>query len=97
MEEIDYRDAAPWPAAPDGTGLSEIIPRFPDRAFDVGIAESHAVDMCAGMAKVGMKPFVTVYSTFLQRGFDQVFPLSSLHEINVVLTVSPVTPGSSSL
>jgi 1-deoxy-D-xylulose-5-phosphate synthase len=68
---------------PDGTGLSEVIPRFPDRAFDVGIAESHAVDMCAGMAKVGLKPFVTIYSTFLQRGFDQVFQEVALQGLPV--------------
>ena len=68
---------------PDGTGLSEVIPRFPDRAFDVGIAESHAIDMCAGMAKVGMKPFVTVYSTFMQRGFDQVFQEVALQGLPV--------------
>jgi 1-deoxy-D-xylulose-5-phosphate synthase len=68
---------------PDGTGLSEVIPKFPDRAFDVGIAESHAVDMCAGMAKVGMKPFVTIYSTFLQRGFDQVFQEVALQGLPV--------------
>lgn len=68
---------------PDGTGLSEVIPRFPDRAFDVGIAESHAIDMCAGMAKTGMKPFVTVYSTFMQRGIDQIFQEVALQGLPV--------------
>ena len=68
---------------PDGTGLAKVIPQFPDRAFDVGIAESHAVDMCAGMAKTGMKPFATIYSTFLQRGFDQVFQEVALQGLPV--------------
>jgi 1-deoxy-D-xylulose-5-phosphate synthase len=58
---------------PDGTGLAEVMSAFPKRTFDVGIAESHAVDMCAGMAKTGIKPFATLYSTFMQRGFDQAF------------------------
>jgi 1-deoxy-D-xylulose-5-phosphate synthase len=68
---------------PDGTGLSKVIPMFPDRAFDVGIAESHAVDMMAGMAKTGLKPFVTVYSTFMQRAFDQVFQECALQGLPV--------------
>lgn len=68
---------------PDGTGLTEIIKQFPERAFDVGIAESHAVDMAAGMAKAGMKPFVTVYSTFMQRAFDQIFQEVALQGLPV--------------
>ena len=68
---------------PDGTGLAQVMPEFPDRTFDVGIAESHAVDMCAGMAKAGLKPFATIYSTFLQRGFDQVFQEVSLQGLPV--------------
>jgi 1-deoxy-D-xylulose-5-phosphate synthase len=68
---------------PDGTGLTDVIKQFPDRAFDVGIAESHAVDMAAGMAKAGMKPFVTVYSTFMQRAFDQVFQEVALQGLPV--------------
>jgi len=62
----------------DGTGLAKVIPQFPDRAFDVGIAESHGVDMCAGMAKTGFRPFVAIYSTFMQRAFDQAFQEVSL-------------------
>jgi 1-deoxy-D-xylulose-5-phosphate synthase len=68
---------------PDGTGLAKVMPEYPDRTFDVGIAESHAVDMCAGMAKVGLKPFATIYSTFLQRGFDQVFQEVALQGLPV--------------
>ena len=57
---------------PDGTGLNLFAERFPERCFDVGIAEQHAVTFCAGMAAAGMKPFCAIYSTFLQRGYDQV-------------------------
>ena len=60
-------------AMPDGTGLSKVMPKFPDRTWDTGICESHAMDMMAGLAKTGWKPFFAVYSTFLQRAFDQVF------------------------
>jgi 1-deoxy-D-xylulose-5-phosphate synthase len=67
----------------DGTGLSKVIPQFPDRAFDVGIAESHAVDMSAGMAKTGLRPFVVIYSTFMQRAFDQVFQEVALQKLPV--------------
>ena len=56
----------------EGTGLEEVRQEFPNRVFDVGIAEQHAVSMAAGMASTGMKPFVSIYSTFLQRAFDQV-------------------------
>ena len=60
-------------AMPDGTGLNKVLPKFPKRAWDVGICESHATDMMAGLAKTGWKPFFAVYSTFVQRAFDQVF------------------------
>ncbi len=56
-----------------GTGLSEFSEKFPDRFFDVGIAEGHAVTFAAGLAKQGYKPFVCIYSTFLQRAFDQIY------------------------
>jgi 1-deoxy-D-xylulose-5-phosphate synthase len=59
-------------AMPSGTGLDRFQKRFPDRTFDVGIAEQHAVTFAAGMATEGMKPFCAIYSTFLQRGYDQV-------------------------
>ena len=55
-----------------GTGLNIFAKKFPDRFYDVGIAEQHAVTMCAGMATEGLKPFATIYSTFLQRAYDQV-------------------------
>jgi len=60
-------------AMPDGTGLAKVMSKFPDRTLDTGICEGHATDMCAGMAKSGVKPFFAVYSTFVQRALDQVF------------------------
>ncbi|MBX9684885.1 MAG: 1-deoxy-D-xylulose-5-phosphate synthase, partial [Hyphomicrobium sp.] len=59
-------------AMPDGTGLDIFGKAFPDRMFDVGIAEQHAVTFAAGLATEGLKPFAAIYSTFLQRGYDQV-------------------------
>jgi 1-deoxy-D-xylulose-5-phosphate synthase len=70
--EADERIVAITAAMPGGTGLDKFAERFPDRIFDVGIAEQHAVTFAAGMATEGMKPFAAIYSTFLQRGYDQV-------------------------
>ncbi|PZQ95474.1 MAG: 1-deoxy-D-xylulose-5-phosphate synthase [Cereibacter sphaeroides] len=70
--ETDERIVAVTAAMPDGTGLNLFAERFPKRCFDVGIAEQHAVTFCAGMAAAGLKPFCAIYSTFLQRGYDQV-------------------------
>ncbi len=70
--EIDPRIVAITAAMPSGTGLDLFEKRFPDRTFDVGIAEQHAVTFAAGMATEGFKPFCTIYSTFLQRAYDQV-------------------------
>ena len=70
--EADSKIVAITAAMPDGTGLDLFGLRFPKRTFDVGIAEQHAVTFSAGLAAGGMKPFCTIYSTFLQRGFDQV-------------------------
>jgi 1-deoxy-D-xylulose-5-phosphate synthase len=72
-------------AMPDGTGLNKVMPRFPDRSWDVGICESHALDMMAGLAKTGFKPFLAVYSTFFQRAFDQAFQEASLQGLPVRL------------
>jgi len=68
----DDKIVAVTAAMPDGTGLDKFMQRFASRCFDVGIAEQHAVTFCAGMAAGGMKPFCALYSTFLQRGYDQV-------------------------
>jgi 1-deoxy-D-xylulose-5-phosphate synthase len=70
--EADERIVAVTAAMPDGTGLDLFAGRFPKRCFDVGIAEQHAVTFSAGMAAGGLKPFCAIYSTFLQRGYDQV-------------------------
>ena len=70
--EADDRVVAVTAAMPEGTGLDLFAGRFPKRCFDVGIAEQHAVTFAAGLAAGGMKPFCAIYSTFLQRGYDQV-------------------------
>lgn len=70
--ETDEKIVAITAAMPDGTGLNLFAERFPKRCFDVGIAEQHAVTFAAGLAAGGMKPFCALYSTFLQRGYDQV-------------------------
>jgi 1-deoxy-D-xylulose-5-phosphate synthase len=68
----DDKICAVTAAMPDGTGLDLFAERYPSRCFDVGIAEQHGVTFCAGLAAAGMKPFCAMYSTFLQRGYDQV-------------------------
>ena len=70
--ETDENIVAVTAAMPDGTGLDKFAHIYPDRCFDVGIAEQHAVTFAAGMATEGLKPFVAIYSTFLQRGYDQI-------------------------
>jgi len=70
--ERDDKIVAITAAMPDGTGLDLFGDRFPKRTFDVGIAEQHGVTFCAGLAAGGMKPFCAIYSTFLQRGYDQI-------------------------
>ena len=70
--ERDDKIVAITAAMPSGTGLDLFEKKFPDRVFDVGIAEQHAVTFAAGLAAGGMKPFAAIYSTFLQRGYDQV-------------------------
>ncbi len=72
LAENDDKICAITAAMPSGTGVNLFAKAFPDRAFDVGIAEQHAVTMAAGMAADGMKPYAAIYSTFLQRGYDQV-------------------------
>jgi len=70
--EEDDRICAITAAMPGGTGIDKFSERFPERSFDVGIAEQHAVTFAAGLASEGMKPFAVIYSTFLQRAYDQV-------------------------
>ena len=70
--EADEKIVAVTAAMPAGTGLNKFEDRFPDRFFDVGIAEQHAITFCGGLACEGYKPFAAIYSTFLQRAYDQV-------------------------
>ncbi len=74
-------------AMPDGTGMIKLKPLFPDRYFDTGICEGHATAMAAGMSKAGLRPVVAVYSTFLQRAFDQVFQEVCLQGLPVTFCV----------
>ena len=74
-------------AMPDGTGLMDFRERFPDRFVDSGIAEQHAVAMASGMATAGMRPVCAIYSTFLQRGYDQVFQEVILQRLPVVFAM----------
>lgn len=74
-------------AMPSGTGLSELIELYPDRFWDVAIAEQHAVTSMAALAKEGFKPFCTIYSTFLQRGYDQVIHDTCLMDLPVVFAL----------
>jgi 1-deoxy-D-xylulose-5-phosphate synthase len=78
--ERDPKIVAITAAMPSGTGLDLFADRFPERMYDVGIAEQHAVTFAAGLAADGMKPFCTLYSTFLQRGYDQV-----VHDVAIQL------------
>ncbi len=83
----DARVCAVTAAMADGTGLSEFARRFPERFFDVGIAEAQAAAMAAGMAKQGLRPVFAVYSTFLQRAYDQLIHDTALSDLHVVFAV----------
>ena len=83
----DKRIAAVTAAMADGTGLASFRRRYPKRFFDVGIAEGHAVTFCAGLAAGGMKPVFAVYSSFLQRGFDQLIHDVCLQNLPVLFAV----------
>jgi 1-deoxy-D-xylulose-5-phosphate synthase len=74
-------------AMPDGTGIDKVLEKYPERAFDVGIAEQHAITFCAGMACEGLKPVAAIYSTFMQRAFDQVIHDVCLQNLNVTLAM----------
>ncbi|RMF84732.1 MAG: 1-deoxy-D-xylulose-5-phosphate synthase, partial [Nitrospirae bacterium] len=83
LMERDPEVVAVTAAMPHGTGLAPLAERFPERVFDTGICEGHAMDMCAGMAKAGLKPFFAVYSTFAQRALDQAFQEVALQGLPV--------------
>ncbi len=87
LAENDPRICAITAAMPSGTGLIDFQHRFPKRTFDVGIAEEHAVSMAGGLAKQGMVPVVALYSTFLQRAFDQVIQDAAMLHLHVVFAI----------
>jgi 1-deoxy-D-xylulose-5-phosphate synthase len=85
--ESDPRVVAITAAMPDGTGLAPVAARFPERVIDVGICEQHGVALAGGMAEMGLKPIVAIYSTFLQRGYDQVWQEVVVQGLPVVLAL----------
>lgn len=87
LAQQDNRICAITAAMPSGTGLSRFMEKFPNRTFDVGIAEEHAVSMAGGLAKQGMIPVVAIYSTFLQRAFDQIMQDVALLHLHVVFAI----------
>ncbi|WP_297456908.1 1-deoxy-D-xylulose-5-phosphate synthase [Persephonella sp.] len=87
IAEKDEKVVAITPAMKEGSGLTEFADRFPDRFFDVGIAEQHAATFAAGLAAEGMKPVLSYYSTFLQRGYDQVIHDIALQHLPVVIAI----------
>ncbi len=91
--ERDPNIVAITAAMPSGTGLDRFAKRFPDRTFDVGIAEQHAVTFAAGMATEGLKPFCAIYSTFLQRGYDQLVHDVVIQNLPVRFAMDRAGPG----
>jgi 1-deoxy-D-xylulose-5-phosphate synthase len=87
LAKNDERIVAVTAAMPNGTGLKEFAGVFPKRFFDVGIAEQHAATFCAGLASAGKKPVFAVYSTFLQRAYDQVIHDIAIQNLPVVIAV----------
>jgi 1-deoxy-D-xylulose-5-phosphate synthase len=83
MMEKDPKVVALTAAMPDGTGVCKALEKFPDRSFDVGIAEQHCVTFAGGMSCEGLKPVCAIYSTFLQRGFDQLIHDVCIQDLNV--------------
>ncbi|MDD5194152.1 MAG: 1-deoxy-D-xylulose-5-phosphate synthase [Candidatus Omnitrophica bacterium] len=84
---VDERVVAITAAMPKGTGLNLFADKFPKRFFDVGIAEGHAVGLASGLAKKGLKPVVAIYSTFLQRAFDQIIHDVALQNCGVIFAI----------
>mgnify|MGYP000159187082 CR=1 FL=1 len=87
LAEKDYRIVAITAAMKEGTGLEEFSRKFPERFYDVGIAEQHAVTFAAGLAVQGVKPVVAIYSTFLQRAYDQIIHDVCLQNLHVVFAI----------
>ena len=87
LGEREERVAAITAAMPDGTGLKRFANKFPERFFDVGIAESHAVTFAAGMAMEGLRPVVAIYSSFLQRSYDQILHDVCMQNLPVIFAI----------
>ena len=87
LAKKDKKIVAVTAAMKDGTGLTEFAKKFPDRFFDVGIAEQHALGLIAGMAKAGLKPVMPIYSSFLQRGYDQIVHDIAISSIPVTICI----------
>jgi 1-deoxy-D-xylulose-5-phosphate synthase len=87
LAQKDKRIVAVTAAMPEGTGLAKFAEAYPDRFFDVGIAEQHGVTFAAGMATEGLKPVVAIYSTFLQRAYDQVLHDVCLDRLPVIFAI----------
>lgn len=87
LAEEDEKIVAITAAMPEGTGLNPFLQRFPERFFDVGIAEQHAMAFAAGLAADGFRPVVAIYSTFVQRAYDQVFHDISLQQLPVTIAM----------
>ncbi|AMQ08545.1 MULTISPECIES: 1-deoxy-D-xylulose-5-phosphate synthase [Sporosarcina] len=87
LARVDRRIVAITPAMPVGSKLESFAAEFPDRFFDVGIAEQHATTMAAGLATQGMKPFLAIYSTFMQRAYDQMLHDISRQNLNVFIGI----------
>ena len=87
MAAVDQRLVGITPAMREGSGMVEFHKRFPDRYYDVGIAEQHAITFAAGLACEGLKPVVAIYSTFLQRGYDQLIHDVALQNLPVVFAL----------
>ena len=85
MAEKDERIVGVTPAMPTGCSMIHMMNEFPDRSFDVGIAEAHAVTFSAGMAKEGLIPFCNIYSSFMQRAYDQVIHDVALQKLKVIM------------
>ena len=87
LAEKDQRIVAITPAMKEGSGLSKFAEKFPERFFDVGIAEQHAATFSAGLATQGLRPVLCYYSTFMQRAYDQIIHDIALQKLPVVLAI----------
>ncbi len=92
MAELDERLVGITPAMREGSGLMQFSERFPERYFDVGIAEQHSVTLAAGMACDGLKPVVAIYSTFLQRAYDQLIHDVTIQNLPVLFAIDRAGP-----